>query len=120
MCHEHFQNSLKCSTIILSKHEKVYSEMQISRNCNNHLLQRIFQLLKNAVTNSQYHRRKTLEINPVSQSLQNEILDENLYKDLSLTCVNVTPEQMHLCHRLKKQSRAIVKFNCRKQRQNVF
>ena len=41
----------------LSKHGKVYSEFQISRNCNNHLLQRIIQLERNVMTNSQYHRR---------------------------------------------------------------
>ena len=28
----------------VSKHDKIYSELQISRNCNNHLLQRIIQL----------------------------------------------------------------------------
>ena len=36
----------------VSKHDKVYSELQISRNCNSHLLQRIIQLERNAVTNS--------------------------------------------------------------------
>ena len=41
----------------LSKHGKVYSEFQISRNCNNHLLQRKIQLERNVMTNSQYHRR---------------------------------------------------------------
>ena len=48
----------------MSKHDKVYPELWISRNCNNHLLQRILQVELNAVTNSQYHRRETLEISP--------------------------------------------------------
>ena len=100
----------------MSKHDKVYSELQISRNCNNHLLQRIIQLERNAVTNSQYHRRETIEINPVPESLEDEILEENVCKALSLTGVNVTPEQLHSCHRLKKRNRVIVKFKCRKQR----
>ena len=104
----------------VSKHDKIYSELQISRNCNNHLLQRIIQLERNAVTNSQYHRRETIEINPVPESLEDEILEENVCKALSLTGVNVTPEQLHSCHRLKKRNRAIVKFKCRKQRQNVL
>ena len=43
---------------LLSKHEKVYSELQISKNCNSHLFQRIIQLERNAITNSQYHRRE--------------------------------------------------------------
>ena len=54
----------------VSKHDKVYSELQISRNCNNHLLQRIIQLERNALKNSQYHRRETFEINPVPESLR--------------------------------------------------
>ena len=53
----------------VSKHDKIYSELQISRNCNNHLLQRIIQLERNAMTNSQYHRKETIEINPVPESL---------------------------------------------------
>ena len=100
----------------VSKHDKIYPELQISRNCNNHLLQRIIQLERNAVTNSQYHRRETIEINPVPESLEDEILEENVCKALSLTGVNVTPEQLHSCHRLKKRNRVIVKFKCRKQR----
>lgn len=63
-----------------------------SRNCNNHLLQRIIQLEKNAVTNSYYHRREMLEMNPVPESLGDEILEENDCKDLSVTGVDVTPE----------------------------
>ena len=104
----------------VSKHEKVYSELQISRNCNNHLLQRIIQLERNVIANSQYHRRETIEINPVPESLGNEILEENVCKALSLTGVNITPEQLHLRHHLKKQNCIIVKFKCCKERQNVL
>ena len=57
--------SLKLSEVtekfndLVSKHDKVYSELQISIICNNHLLQRIIQLERNAATNFQYHRRET-------------------------------------------------------------
>ena len=37
---------------IVPKHNKVYSELQILRNCNSHLLKRIIKLERNAVTNS--------------------------------------------------------------------
>ena len=80
----------------------------------------MIQLEKNAVKNSQYHRRETIKINPVPESLEDEILEENICKALSLTSVNVTPEQLHSCHHWKKQNRVIVKFICRKQRQNVL
>ena len=64
------------------KHDKVYSKLQISRNWYNHLLQKIIQLERNAVTNSRYHRRETLEKNPVPESLRDEILEEDVCKAL--------------------------------------
>ena len=72
------------------------------------------------VANSQYHRRETIEINPVLESLGDDILEENVYKALSLTGVNVTLEQLHSCHHLKKGNRVIAKFKYREQRQNVL
>ena len=64
------------------KHDKVYSKLQISRNWYNHLLQKIIQLERNAVTNSRYHRRETLEKNLVPESLGDEILEEDVCKAL--------------------------------------
>ena len=104
----------------VSKHDKIYSELQISRNCNNHLLQRTIQMERNEVTNSQDHRRETIEINPVPESLKDETLEENVCKALLLTGVNATPELLHSCHCLKKRNRVIIKFKCQKQRQNIF
>ena len=71
-------------------------------------------------TNFQYHRRETLEVNPVTENLEDKILEENVYKALSLTGVNVTPEQLHLFHRLKIRNHIIIKFTCCKQRPNVL
>ena len=62
----------------------------------------MIQLEKNAVKNSQYHRRETIKINNVPESLEDEILEENICKALSLTSVNVTPEQLYSCHHWKK------------------
>ena len=47
-------------------------------------------------------------------------LEENVCKALSLTHVNVTPEQLHSCHRLEKRDRVIFKLKFCKQRQNVL
>ena len=92
----------------VSKHDKVYSELQILRNCNNHILQRIILLGRNVVINSQYRRREALKITPVPESLGDEILEENICKTLSLIGVNVPPEQLHSCHHLKKTKQ----FHC--------
>ena len=39
---------------------------------------------------------------------------------LSLTGINVSPDELHSCHWLNKTDRVIVKFKCRKHRQNVL
>ena len=53
-----------------SKYDKVYSELQHCKSFNSHLLNRIIQLEHNAVTNSQYSRRETIEVNPVPVEIQ--------------------------------------------------
>ena len=72
------------------------------------------------MTNSYCHRKETFEIKPAPESLGDKILEENIWKALSLAGVNVTPEQLNLCHLLKKQSHVIIKLKCRKQRQNAL
>ena len=53
-----------------SKYDKVYSELQQCKSYNSHLLTRIIQLEPNAVMNSQYSRRETIELNPVSAEIR--------------------------------------------------
>ena len=75
---------------------------------------------RNAVRNSQYHRRETLEINPVPLAIQDNVLEETVCQTLSVTGINVYPDQLDSCHRLNKKDRVTVKFKCRKHRQNVL
>ena len=49
----------------LRRYEALTSELIISKNCNRLLCKRIVQLDRNAVNNAQYHRRESLETNPV-------------------------------------------------------
>ena len=72
------------------------------------------------MTNSQYHRRETIEINAVPESLEDKILEENVCKALSVTGVDVTPEQLHSCHHLKKRNCVIVRFKCRINKDKMF
>ena len=81
-----------------SKHDKVYSELQQHKSYNSHLLTRIIQLEHNAVTNSQYSRRDTIELNPVPAEIHEDFLQDNICKALSLTGVNVVPEDLQACH----------------------
>ena len=78
------------------------------------------QLECNAVTNAQYSRRETIELNPMPADITEDILEENICKALSLTGVNVNSNDLHACHRMKRTDRVIAKFKCRKQKYSVM
>ena len=87
----------------VSKFDQVYSELQISRKCYHHLFRRIIHLERNALPNSYYHRKDTIEINHVPKSLGDKILEKNICNALPRAGFNVTPEQLHLSLLEKKQ-----------------
>ena len=47
-------------------------------------------------------------------------MEASVYKALSLTGVNVAPEDLHAYHRMKRLDRVIIKFKCCKQKQSVM
>ena len=51
------------------KYEVLHSELKITQNCNSLLLEGVCQLERNTVSNLQYHRRQTLEINVVPSAI---------------------------------------------------
>ena len=75
---------------------------------------------RDAVTNAQYHRQEVLEINAVPPSINDEELELNICKALSLTGHEVKPDDLQACHRLKKKESVIVKFKCRKLKRRVL
>ena len=52
--------------------------------------------------------------------IQDDVFEASVCKALSLTGVNVTPEDLHICHRMKRSNRVIIKFKYRKQKQSVI
>ena len=60
-----------------SKFDKVYLELQHCKSYNSHLLTTIIQLERNVVTNSQYSRRETIELNPLPAETHENVLEEN-------------------------------------------
>ena len=96
------------------------SDLAIARNCNRLLTKRVVQLERNAVTNAQYHRRESVEVNPVPPSINDEELEMNICKALSLTGHEVKSDDLQVCHRLKKKESDIVKFKCRKLKRSVL
>ena len=53
----------------LRRFEVVSSDLATTRNCNGLLTERVVQLERNAVTNAQYNRRESVEVNPVLPSI---------------------------------------------------
>ena len=56
---------------------------------------------RNTVTNSQYSRRETIELNPVPAEIHEDVLEDSICKALSLTGVNVVPEDLQPYHPMK-------------------
>ena len=103
----------------LRRYEILSSELTVSRNCNSLLSERVTQLERNAVNNAQYHRRESLEINPVPASICDDVLESSIYEALSLTGHVVKHDDLQAGHRLQKKDTVIVKFKCRKQKRHV-
>ena len=86
----------------IRKVQQIYldPELQQCESCNSHLLTRIVQLECNAVTDSQYSRRETIELNLVTAGVHEYVFEESVWKVLSLTGVNTFPEDLHSCHHI--------------------
>ena len=82
----------------MSKYDKVYSELQQCKSYNSHLLTRIIQLERNAVTNSQYSRQETIELNPAPAEIHEDVLQDSICKAMSLTGV----KDLLACHQMKR------------------
>ena len=104
-----------------AKYEMVNSNLSITRRCNDLLLERITQLERNNLNNAQYTKRETLEINPVSSDIADDVLEQSVYQAQSLTGISVGPNDLQACHSMRKNDRVIIiKFKCRKQKHRVI
>ena len=101
-------------------HEILNSELIDIKNCNRLLSERIVELEKNAVSNAQYHRRESLEINYSVPASIGDVPENSVCKALSLTGYEVKPDDLQACHRLKKKDTVIVKFKCTKQKRSIL
>ena len=67
---------------------------------------------RNNLNNVQYDRRETLEINPVSSDIADDVLEQSVCQTLSLTGISVEPDDLQACHRMRKKDWVIIKFKC--------
>ena len=104
----------------IKKYYKLNSELVISKNCNSLLLKRVINLERNALNTAQYVRRKTIEINPIPQSIPSADLENKVCQSLSLTGTTVAPDDLEASHCMKNKEKVIFKFKDRQQRNKVI
>ena len=97
-----------CFNDFLRRYEILSLELTVSKNCNRLLSGRIVQLEINVVNNAQYDHRESLEVNPVSGTIGDDLLESSVCRALSLTCHEVKPDDLQACHRLKKKDTVII------------
>ena len=93
--------------------------MQQCKIVDSYLFTRIIELKRNSVTNCQYSRKETIELNPVPVKIHEDVLEKIVYKALSPLGVNVVYEDLHTCHCTERLDRVTVKFKFRKQKQSL-
>ena len=121
---ENFKNDINtkfselndCFNDFEEKYEMVNSNLSISKCCNELLLECITQLECNNLSNAQYNRRETLEINPVPSGIADDALEQSVCQALSLTGISLEPDDLHACHCMRKKDQVIMKFKYRKQK----
>ena len=72
----------------------VSSDVAITRNCNILLTKKVVHLERNAFINAQYHRRESVEVNPVPPWVNDEELELKICKAFSLTGHEVKPDDL--------------------------
>ena len=103
-----------------AKYEVVNSNLSIARRCNDLLIERKTQLERSNQNNAQYTRRETLEINSVPSDITDDVLEQSVCYELSLTGILVEPDDLQGCHHMRKKDRVIIKSKCRKQKHRVL
>ena len=99
------------------KYKELKLDLVVTKKWNSLLYSCIIQLETNAASNAQYHRRETLELNPVPQDIYDNVLEDTIYKALLVTVQEALVEDLHACHQMSNCDRVIVKFKDRKLKQ---
>ena len=75
---------------------------------------------RNAVSNAQYHHLESLEINPVSASINDDVLENSVCRGFAGHCHELKPDDLQACHHMKKKDTVIIKFKCRKRKCSIL
>ena len=98
------------------KFTKLKSDLEISRNDNNKLVDQVIRLERKCWENEQYCRRRCTEVSGSPQSIEQIDLEKTLLNFFDKIDAPVDPQNIETCHRLKsddngRSNKAIVKFS---------
>ena len=105
---------------LAKKIEMVESSLAVSNKVNSLLREKIIELEKSTLHNSQYQRRECIELNSIPAKIDDMNLEQSVCDALSLTGISVKPIDLEATHRLRLESNVIVKFKSHKKRNEVF
>ena len=81
---------------------------------------KLIEMEKSVIDNSQYLRRRQLEISNVPEAIENKDLTKTMAEFLSETGEKVDAGDIDKCHRLKKNTTVIMEFKTRTVRDSVL
>ncbi|XP_057310282.1 uncharacterized protein LOC130648259 [Hydractinia symbiolongicarpus] len=90
------------------------TEIAVSRSVDEALATRITTLERRCFSNEQYSRRECVEVTGIDELVGDDYIEEKLCHILKKIDIDITPDNIKACHRLKKRDRVIVKFSRRK------
>ena len=99
-----------------NKFTKLESDLEISRNVNNKLVDQVTKLEWKSWENEQYSKRECIEISGISQSIEQLDLEKTLLNVFDKIDAPVDPQTIEACHSLKsddngRSNKVIVKFS---------
>ena len=99
-----------------NKFTKLESDLEISRNVNNKLVDQVTKLEWKSWENKQYSKRECIEISGISQSIKQLDLEKTLLNVFDKIDAPVDPQTIEACHSLKsddngRSNKVIVKFS---------
>ena len=102
-----------------NKFTKLESDLEISRNVNNELIDQVTRLERKCWENEQYSRREWIEISGIPQNIKETDLEKTVLNVFHEIVALVDPQNIETCHRLKsddngQSNKIIVKFSKRK------
>ena len=104
---------------LVSRNTQLESSLAVTSNVNDQLLKRIIDLERQTNANSQYSRRECLEISGIPSSVGHDQLEGKVCEILKSIDVEVPPNKIEACHRLKN-NQTIIKFSSRKDCKKVL